>query len=880
MALDSSDVPYVAFRGTSNKATVMRYNTVSSAWEIVGAADFSTGRVPLVRLAFNSSDMPYVAYPDSDNSNKATVMRYTGGSWEIVGAAGFSNGITGDGISLAFDSNDVPYLAYVDSTNSNKITVMRYLSGAWQIVGATGFSAGAVINPSLAFDSNDVPHVAYRDDANGTKATVMRYTGGSWQTVGMAGFSDGGVARTKLAFDSSDVPYVGYMDYYGGSVSSTVMRFTAGSWQVVGQARFSDYVYADFDAGLSDNGVPYVAFRNQDNNYKITVMCYTGEGVTGWEVVGIPGISTGNGVEINIAFDSEGAPYVSYRDMATSNEAATVMRHPALPTSDTSLSLTKSVNPSSAKPGEAITYTIAFSNTGAITATHVVVTDTLSAHITDASFTSSGVALTQVPGSRYAWTAPDLEPGDGGLITITGVLSKPLAAGTIPNTVTLAVSGTVQTANANLTVANVAPVANAGVDQTVSLSETVTLNGSGTDDNGDTLTYGWAQTGGADVTLSSTTAPAPTFTAPSSAGVLTFTLTVTDTGSLTDTDEVVVTAVAGPQITLDKFVTPSSAKPGEAITYTIAFSNTGVITATNVVVTDTLAASITNLSWSSSGVALTPIAGQTYAWTAPDLAQGEGGVIIITGVLTKPLAAGTIPNIVTLAVSGTVQTDNADLTVENVAPVANAGVDQTVSLSETVTLNGSGTDDNGDTLIYGWTQTGGAAVTLSSASAQAPTFTAPSSAGVLTFTLTVTDTGSLTDTDEVVVAVTAGTPGYASLPPTGGTIQFGLDMGGVEVGSTVTSTLTISETGNAMLNITSLVLSGPNAADFSVSPTSFSIVDGGAAQTVNVTCTPAGYGLRTATLTVNHNAAGSPATYTLNCTGLIIYYFPIVFNVP
>ena len=545
-----------------------------------------------------------------------------------------------------------------------------------------------------------------------------------------------------------------------------------------------------------------------------------------------------------------------------------------------SLTLAKSVNPSSAKPGEAITYTISFSNTGAITATNVVITDTLSAHITNPGWSNSGVTLTPIGGQTYAWTAPDLLQGQGGVITITGVLTKPLAAGTIPNTVTLAVSGTVQTANANLTVANVAPVANAGVDQTVSLSETVTLNGSGTDDNGDTLIYGWAQTGGPDVTLSSASAQAPTFTAPSTAGVLTFTLTVTDTGSLTDTDEVVVTAVAGPQITLDKSVTPSSAKPGEAITYTIAFSNTGAITATNVVVTDTLAASITNPSWSSSGVALTPIAGQTYAWTAPDLAQGEGGVIIITGVLTKPLAAGTIPNTVTLAVSGTVQTDNADLTVENVAPVANAGVDQTVSLSETVTLNGSGTDDNGDTLIYGWTQTGGPDVTLSSASAQAPTFTAPSTAGVLTFTLTVTDTGSLTDTDEVVVAVTAGTPGYASLPPTGGTIQFGLDTGGVEVGSTVTSTLTISETGNAMLNITSLVLSGPNAADFSVSPTSFSIVDGGAAQTVNVTCTPAGYGLRTATLTVNHNAAGSPATYTLNCTGLIIYYFPIVFNVP
>lgn len=210
-------------------------------------------------------------------------------------------------------------------------------------------------------------------------------------------------------------------------------------------------------------------------------------------------------------------------------------------------------------------------------------------------------------------------------------------------------------------------------------------------------------------------------------------------------------------ITLDKSVNPITAKPGEAITYTISFSNTGAVTATNVVITDTLSTHITNPSWSSSGVALTPIGGQTYAWTAPDLLQGDGGVITITGVLAKPLAAGTIPNTVTLAVSGTVQTANANLTVENVAPVANAGVDQTKSISDTVTLAGSGTDDNGDTLTYGWTQTGGSpTVSLSNPAARSPTFTAPSAATVLTFTLTVTDTGSLTGTDEVVVTVTEG----------------------------------------------------------------------------------------------------------------------------
>ena len=70
----------------------------------------------------------------------------------------------------------------------------------------------------------------------------------------------------------------------------------------------------------------------------------------------------------------------------------------------------------------------------------MLITDTLSAHLTDAGYTSSGVTLTHVPDSRCIWTTPDLLPNDGGMITITGVLTTPLAAGMLPNAVTLGVS--------------------------------------------------------------------------------------------------------------------------------------------------------------------------------------------------------------------------------------------------------------------------------------------------------------------------------------------------------------------------------------------------------------------------------------------------------
>jgi uncharacterized repeat protein (TIGR01451 family) len=324
---------------------------------------------------------------------------------------------------------------------------------------------------------------------------------------------------------------------------------------------------------------------------------------------------------------------------------------------------------------------------------------------------------------------------------------------------------------------------------------------------------------------------------------------------------------------ITKVVAPAAAKPGEPIAYTLAFSNTGTITATNVVITDTLSANITGASYTSSGVALTHVPASNLAWNAPDLGQDQGGVITVTGTLAKPLAAGVFTNTVILGASGITQTAAISLTVLNVAPVANAGRDQTVGVSQTVTLDGGGSsDDNGDALTYGWTQIGGPPVALSSAGAISPTFSAPGADAVLTFTLALTDSFGIVDPtpDAVVVTVVAAQPVYASAPAMGST----LNLGAVGVGQSITATLTISETGDAGLNVIGHMLSGANVADFSISPAMLAIADGGAAQPVYIRCTPSAYGRRTATLAINHNAAGGPATYTLTCAGVDRAYFP------
>ena len=101
---------------------------------------------------------------------------------------------------------------------------------------------------------------------------------------------------------------------------------------------------------------------------------------------------------------------------------------------------------------------------------------------------------------------------------------------------------------------NVAPVADAGDNQTVASGATVTLDGSGSTDSdaGDSIaSYLWSQVSGPTVALSSTTVVSPTFTAPTVAPgaqaiSLVFRLIVTDTQGASSPASTVTITVQAP----------------------------------------------------------------------------------------------------------------------------------------------------------------------------------------------------------------------------------------------------------------------------------------------------------------------------------------------
>lgn len=90
------------------------------------------------------------------------------------------------------------------------------------------------------------------------------------------------------------------------------------------------------------------------------------------------------------------------------------------------LSIGKTASASNAAPGDDVAYTLTVKNTGKLTATDVVVTDTVPSGATVRSVTADG----QVNGNVITWTIPTLAPGES---TTLGVVLRFAAAGTFVN---------------------------------------------------------------------------------------------------------------------------------------------------------------------------------------------------------------------------------------------------------------------------------------------------------------------------------------------------------------------------------------------------------------------------------------------------------------
>ncbi len=398
---------------------------------------------------------------------------------------------------------------------------------------------------------------------------------------------------------------------------------------------------------------------------------------------------------------------------------------------------------------------------------HAAPAPTLSASPNPVDEKSSFVLTADIQGgkvsnTRYEQISPT--PSvlfDGGVSLSVPVVAPAVGPGGITQVYRLTVTtrkkkdveeeSAVQAVEESVVVRNVLvpPSASAGADFTVAAQTPAQLNGSGADANGSIVSYAWTQSTGEPVTLSDPARPSTSFTAPASAGALTFVLTVTDDDGQTASSTVVVTVQAKDKGSKNR-PPVVDAGPDRAVSARATVTLQG--TASD---PDGTAVSV---SWTQvSGpraIDINSNAALQAFFTAPDVEKDELYVFRLTGSDGSLAASDSV--VVTVQAK-----DKGD---KNRPPVVNAGPDRTVSARATVTLQGTASDPDGTAVSVLWTQVSGPRpIDIKSESALQAFFVAPDveKDELYVFRLSGSD-GFLTTSDSVTVHVL---PQTASTPP-------------------------------------------------------------------------------------------------------------------
>ncbi|MCB0168646.1 MAG: VCBS repeat-containing protein, partial [Anaerolineae bacterium] len=465
----------------------------------------------------------------------------------------------------------------------------------------------------------------------------------------------------------------------------------------------------------------------------------------------------------------------------------------------TDLQLTKTGQPFLATPGQAITYTLNFTNAGPGVAENVTIVDDLPVTLTNISVASAGVALQQTNnGQRYTWSVLRLAANSGGVITITGILSSNLTPQPLFNTATItatsgdSIAGTNQ-ATAGLMISNAAPVLPFIPNQTITETQTLTFTIPATDANGDTLTYGLnAAPGGAAVDSLGRF----TWTPTEAQGGLsyTFTVVVSDTGTpvLTDSQQVVVTVLKANTAPVLAFI------PNQTITETQTLTFTAVATDS-----DLPAQTLTYGLYNAPTGATIDSSGH-FTWTPTEAQGGNGfsGLAYIFSVVVTDSLGLTDFQVVTV-----------NATEINQAPVLAAIGDQRIVELQPFTLTLSATDADlpANTLTYSLVNTPTGAALVGNLFSWTPT--ANQGPGVYPMTFTVSDNGAPNLTDSEPITITVNNPPGVIVTESGGSTQ--VSEGGVT--DTYTIVLNSSPTATVTISMTtdSQVTTMPESVSFS-----------------------------------------------------------------
>ncbi len=296
------------------------------------------------------------------------------------------------------------------------------------------------------------------------------------------------------------------------------------------------------------------------------------------------------------------------------------------------------------------------------------------------------------------------------------------------------------------------------------VGQSVSVDATATDGDGDTVTYAWTRKNGetAPALPDGTDLDVATLSfTPASAGIYTMTVTASDGNGNSDTATVVITVTTATPVSIpstvavtegsDATVTiTTGAAFGEAVSFTVSYTNGTATGAANPSDGDFDNDAVTTVSF--------PAAGTTKSFTVPitddDLDEAaETFTVTVTATLPSGFVLGNSSATVTIT-----DDDESPVLAELDDVSVKAGQPVRVVASATDGDSNDGEDGGGDTITYSWTrkstETSPALPDNTDLDASVLSFT-PTEAGTYTMTVTASDGNGNSDTETVVITVSA-----------------------------------------------------------------------------------------------------------------------------
>jgi len=300
---------YLLYINKDEVASLLKWT--GTAWTTLSTLPKSgSGLYGTVKLAVSNG----IVYIANNYAGLLNVKKFNGTTLSQVGPASLSTTLSITNFFVQSFNGNVG-IFYPQDLWGGKMTLSTWdnTTTTWKPLDAVSLKKG-ITGISTITDANNIMYTAFRDVEAGGKITVMKYTNGTWNYVGTPGFSATTGNNTTLTFDTNNVLHVLFV---GSDKKLNAYKFDGAQWVEISQNWTAYGLYKDIYAKFNSSNTLYIGCYTGTNNLVIDYgysYKYTSSNVFSQ----LPDVWGNNISSFQMTLDASGLPVVAFTDYKSS----------------------------------------------------------------------------------------------------------------------------------------------------------------------------------------------------------------------------------------------------------------------------------------------------------------------------------------------------------------------------------------------------------------------------------------------------------------------------------------------------------------------------------------------------------------------------------